>query len=58
VPTNRHAYGGTRIGPDDTTAVGDHYGLSFESRNLVGLGGSPVLGSSDHHPTETIEALA
>jgi hypothetical protein len=38
--------------------VGDHYGLSFESRNLVGLGGSPDPGSSDHHPTETIEALA
>jgi gluconate 2-dehydrogenase alpha chain len=58
VPINSHAYGGTRMGTDDTAAVVDQYGISFESRNFVVLGGSTFPGSSGYNPTETIEAHA
>ncbi len=58
VPINSHAYGGTRMGTDDTAAVVDQYGIAFESRNFVVLGGSTFPGSSGYNPTETIEAHA
>ncbi|MCA9861050.1 MAG: hypothetical protein KC438_15080, partial [Thermomicrobiales bacterium] len=58
VPINSHAYGGTRMGTDDTAAVVDQYGIAFESRNFVILGGSTFPGSSGYNPTETIEAHA
>jgi gluconate 2-dehydrogenase alpha chain len=58
VPINSHAYGGTRMGTDDTAAVVDQYGISFESRNFVVLGGSNFPGSSGYNPTETIQAHA
>ncbi len=34
VPINSHAYGGTRMGTDDTAAVVDKYGIAFESTKL------------------------
>ena len=58
VPINSHAYGGTRMGTDDTAAIVDKYGIAFESRNFVILGGSTFPGSSGYNPTETIEAHA
>lgn len=58
VPINSHAYGGTRMGTDDTAAVVDQYGIAFESRNFVVLGGSTFPGSSGYNPTETIQAHA
>lgn len=58
VPINSHAYGGSRMGTDDTVSVVDKYGLAWESRNLAILGGSSFPGSSGYNPTETIQAHA
>lgn len=58
LPINSHAYGGTRMGDDESEAVVDKYGLAFEAPNLMILGGSTFPGSSGYNPTEAIQAHA
>ena len=58
IPINSHAYGGTRMGDDESTSVVNKYGLSHEAPNLMVLGGSNWCSTTGYNPTETIEAHA
>ena len=54
----RHAYGGTRMGPDIDTSVVDHRGFSHEVPNLGIIGASTFPTTGGHNPTLTVQALA
>jgi len=56
--TSTHAYGGTRMGDNPQTNVGDRFGFAHEVKNL-GLLGASVMGiSGARNPTLTAQALA
>ena len=53
-----HAYGGTRMGDDETTNVVDRWGLCHEVPNLGVLGASVMGTSGARNPTLTVQALS
>lgn len=58
MPVSTHAYGGTRMGDNQSTNVVDRFGFSHEAPNLGILGASTMGTSGAHNPTLTVQALA
>jgi gluconate 2-dehydrogenase alpha chain len=56
--SSTHAYGGTRMGTDPASSVTDQWGFVHDCPNVGMLGGSVMITSGCHNPTETIQALA
>jgi gluconate 2-dehydrogenase alpha chain len=54
----RHAFGGTRMGPDPATSVVDGFGFAHDAPNLGILGASTFPSMGGHNPTLTVQALA
>jgi gluconate 2-dehydrogenase alpha chain len=54
----RHAYGGTRSGPDPETSVVDSFGFAHEVPNLGIIGASTFPTTGGHNPTLTVQATA